>query len=286
MPKLPLFLIFSLAILCFSCQNSISNEAKSVTTNFMDAYNSPMNRAEMSKLYSKFSFRKVHTVKEYQIKNYKKISDREIHANIETTTVSSGGQQETKLLRLILTKETDSWKITDSKGIGNLVISYAKEFGFGMKAGCFTKNIETLTDQQFLGKINRANLLITQLAQKESGNIAPRLSVIDLTWKAGEDNLSGEFSNKTEYSFREVGYLVRYYDAEQTEIGNHNDILKPVKRGFPFNPNQDSPFSNRLPKPIPEQTKKVDIQFFINPNEISDRLITKAFTGKECAGIQ
>lgn len=245
-----------------------------------------MKRGEMSKSYKNFSFLNIYKVQDFQIKNFKQVSDKELHANVETTVKDDSNQLNTKLLRLILSKEADGWKITDSKGIANLIENHKMEFGFGIKAGCFTKNIETLTDQQFLGKIKRATNLLTQLAQKESGSIAARLATTDLNWKVGSDRLSGDFSNKTEFSFREVGYLVRYFNDKKQELGMHNDILKPVKKGAPFNSKQNTAFSNKLPKPIPPQTKNVDIQFFINPKEITNHLALKPLTGKECAGIQ
>ncbi len=285
MSKPLLFIILSLVFNCIGCQDSISDEAKELTTNFMEAYKIPVDRGEMSKMYPKFTYRSIYNVKAYQTKNVKKISDTEIHSNIETTILKSDGQQETKSLRLILTKENDNWTISDSKGIGNLITSYAKEFGFGIKAGCFTKNIQTLTDQQFLAKIKRSNILLTQLAQKESVPIAQKLAVEDLKWKIGSDMISGLFGNQTEYSFREVGFLIMFMDAGNNEIGKHNDILKPVKRGFPFNANENTPFSNKLNGPVPSGTNSVDIQFFINPNEIADRLSLKQFIGNECAGI-
>lgn len=264
----------------------MNEEAKAIVTDFMEAYiQQPMKRAEMSKLYKNFIFKSVHPVKDYSIGNFKKISDKEIHANIETT-VNNNGQEETKLLRLILEKEEQAWKITDSKGIGNLMKSYVKEFSFGIKAGCFTKNIETLSDQQFLGKIKRSNSLLTQLAQKESGSIASTLAVENFNWKPGKDIVTGNFTNKSEYSFREVGFLVRYFDRQKNEIGMYNDILNPVKRGQPFSSKVNTPFSNRLPQPIPVKAKDVEIQFFINPNEISDNLIKVPLNGNECAGIK
>jgi len=273
--------ILTILFISASCNSSINTEAKELVTNFMEAYKAPMKRGEMSQYYKSFLFKNIYLVSEYEIINFKNVSNDKINVNIETKV--SG---EAKSLRLILEKENDIWKITDSKGISNMVTSYAKEFGFGIKAGCFTKNIETLTDQQFLGKIKRSNTLLAQLAQKESVLIASKLVVENLNWEPGKDQLSGGFNNQTDYNFREVGYLVKYYDQEKNEIGMHNDIINAVNRGDPFTANQSTPFSNKLPKSIPVQTKNIDIQFFINPNEITDHLVTKPFSGKECSRIQ
>lgn len=284
MHKFPL--LFMLVIITgLSCKKSIDNQAQELAANFMDAYKIPLNRGEMSKLYKNLTFRNIYSVQDYQIKNFKRVSDTELHANIETTVKDESNQLSTKLLRLVLTKKDEAWTITDSKGIANLIKNYSKEFGFGIRAGCFTKNIETLTDQQFLGKINRSIALLTQLAQKESGTIASKLSS-NLNWKVGSDKLSGDFINKSDYSFKEVGYLVKYYNGDKRELGMHNSILTPLKQGTLFSNNQNTAFSNKLPQPIPKTTKNVDIQFFINPKEIMNHLSLKPLTGKECAGIK